>query len=338
MDPLTQGALGAALAQATPTRTKNIGIAGGLGFLSGMAADLDLLIRSSSDSLLILEYHRHFTHSLVFIPIGSLLVALAIHYLMRRRWQLTFFQTFACCTLGYATHALLDASTSYGTKLFWPFSDERVSWGFVPIIDPLFTVPLIAFCVVSILRQSRPLAWMAMFWVGIYLSMGAIQHNTALAMGNQIAASRGHSPIRIEVKPSFANILVWKIVYETSQHFYVDAVRVGMSERHFYGSSIPKLDLARDFPWLDARTQQAKDIQRFSNFSKGFVAVDPKTSNRIVDVRYSLVPNEIKSLWSIEVSPDAEPTAHAIYRTHRDDARQSSGKLWQMLFGGAATY
>ena len=47
MDPLTQGVLGAALPQAT-RRTAGVGLAGGLGFLSGMAADLDVLIRSAS--------------------------------------------------------------------------------------------------------------------------------------------------------------------------------------------------------------------------------------------------------------------------------------------------
>ena len=39
MDPLTQGALGAALPQATRNKTQ-IGIAGTLGFFAGMTADL----------------------------------------------------------------------------------------------------------------------------------------------------------------------------------------------------------------------------------------------------------------------------------------------------------
>lgn len=332
MDPLTQGTLGAALAQAAPTKTKNIGIAGGLGFLSGMAADLDILIRSPTDTLLIIEYHRHFTHALAFIPVGGLLMALVIHYLMRRHWRLTFYQTFVCCTLGYATHAILDAFTSYGTRLFWPFSDERIAWDFVSVIDPLFTLPLVALCAASVLLQKRRLAWAGMIWAGVYLSLGALQHNAALAMGHEVAASRGHSPLRLEVKPSFANILVWKIVYETDRDFHVDAARVGIKPQFFDGASIPKLDLARDFPWLDADTQQAKDIQRFSFFSQDFVAVDPKRPNRIVDIRYSLVPNEIKSLWSIEISKDAAPTAHAVYRTHRDDVSESADKLLQMLF------
>lgn len=331
MDPLTQGALGAALVQATPTRTKNLGVAGGLGFLSGMAADLDVLIRSSADPLLFLEYHRHFTHSLAFIPVGGLLCALAIQYVLGRRWQLTFLQTFVCCTLGYGTHALLDASTSYGTTLLWPFSDDRLSWSIVPIIDPLFTVPLVTLCVLAALRQTRAFAWAAMLWVAVYLSMGAVQHNAALSMAKQVAASRGHSPIRFEVKPSFANILLWKTVYETSEHFHVDAVRVGFAPRYFDGTVVPKFDLERDLPWLDVKSQQAKDIQRFSDFSKAFIAEDPEVSNRIIDVRYSFVPNEIGPLWSVEVSPTAELGAHAAYRTHRENPRESFDRLWKML-------
>ena len=70
MDPFTQGTLGAALPQATRHRA-DIGAAGALGFVSGMAADLDVLIRSSSDPLMFLEYHRQFTHSLIFIPVGG---------------------------------------------------------------------------------------------------------------------------------------------------------------------------------------------------------------------------------------------------------------------------
>ncbi|GAL32009.1 integral membrane protein [Vibrio maritimus] len=42
-------------------------VAGALGLLSGLAPDIDVLIRSSHDPLLFLEFHRQFTHSLLFI-------------------------------------------------------------------------------------------------------------------------------------------------------------------------------------------------------------------------------------------------------------------------------
>ena len=41
-------------------------------------------------------------------------------------------------TLGILTHGFLDACTSYGTSLFWPFSSTRVSWNVISIVDPFF--------------------------------------------------------------------------------------------------------------------------------------------------------------------------------------------------------
>ena len=333
MDPLTQGALGAALPQATRHKTQ-VGIAGALGFVAGMAADLDVLIRSDSDPLLFLEYHRQFTHSLVFIPVGGLICALALHWLVGRRWRPTFARTFLFCVLGYATHALLDTATSYGTMLFWPFSDARFSWSIVSIVDPLFTLPIVLLIVMAGLRRKPVLARLALAWAGLYLAVGALQHQAARTMADEIAASRGHTPLRLEVKPSFGNILVWKTIYETPDRFYVDAVRAGILPREIPGVSVPKLDPARDLPWLDPASQQARDIERFRWFSDGFVAKDPDHPNRVIDVRYSFLPNDVSALWSIELAPDAPPTAHVRYRTHREHARESLGKLWRMALDG----
>jgi inner membrane protein len=331
MDPLTQGALGAAVVQAAPTKTKNFGVSGVLGFLSGMAADLDSLIQSSNDPLIYLEYHRHFTHSLAFIPLGGLLCALVIQLTLGKRWQLSFPQTFMFCMLGYGTHALLDASTSYGTLLLWPFSDERMSWSFVPIVDPLFTVPLVALCVVAAFKKTRKAAWVALIWVGVYIAAGATQHAAAVSKGYDLAASRGHAPLRLQAKPSFANILVWKTIYESDGRFHVDAVRVGLEPVTFEGTSVPRLDIDRDLPWLEAGTQQAIDVERFRGFSKGFVALHPTVANRVIDVRYSFVPNEVSPLWSLELKPQASTTDHAAYLSHRDNPRESFSRLWQMI-------
>ena len=75
MDPLTQGLLGASAPMSVAKR-RDIATVAVLGFLSGMSPDLDVLIQSPSDPLLFLEFHRQFTHSFVFIPIGGLICAM----------------------------------------------------------------------------------------------------------------------------------------------------------------------------------------------------------------------------------------------------------------------
>jgi inner membrane protein len=138
--------------------------------------------------------------------------------------------------------------------------------------------------------------------------------------------------LRLEAKPSFANILVWKIVYETDDRFYVDAVRSTLSPRVFEGSSVQKLDIDRDMPWLDQGSQQALDIERFRWFSNGYIARDPLHANRVIDIRYSMIPNEVSPLWSIELDPQRERKAHAAYLVHRD-ADTAGSRMWSMISG-----
>lgn len=334
MDPLSQGVLGAALPQAS-ARRREAASAGLLGFLAGMAPDLDVLIRSSEDPLLFLEYHRQFTHSLLFIPVGGLLCALVLHGLIGRRRGFTFGRSLAFCTLGYATHALLDACTTYGTMLFWPFSDMRIAWNTVSIIDPLFTVPILSLVVLAGFRKQPVLARYALVWALAYLSLGLWQRNEARAVGELLAASRGHEPVRLEAKPSFGNILVWKVVYQTRSHFYVDAVRTGFSPRIYPGDSVPVLDPQRDLPWLQPGSRQATDLERFTWFSNGYVALDPHHADRVIDIRYSLLPNEIAPLWSIQLDRAAADSTHVDYITHREGGGRQGAALWAMVRGGA---
>ncbi|MGL6260189.1 metal-dependent hydrolase [Vibrio sp. WXL103] len=331
MDPVTQGVLGAALPQSVSNK-RHLVIAGVFGLLSGMAPDLDVFIRSSTDPLLYLEYHRQFTHSLLFIPIGSLICALVLHALIGKRYGLSFKQSWLFCALGYSTHALLDACTTYGTQLLWPLTNQRYAWNLVSVIDPMFTLPIILLLIGAIWRRNPWYARSAFFWALLYPTMGWVQKERAEAAGWQLAQQRQHQPIQLEAKPSFANILLWKVVYETEGQYHVDAVRAGISVKTYPGESIEKLDIDRDFPWLNPASQQARDIERFRWFSNGFVAQDPSNELRIIDVRYSIVPNQLKALWSIELSPAASMQSHVEYRTHRDANPEAREVFYQMLF------
>jgi inner membrane protein len=331
MDPLSQGVLGAALPSSI-SPPQHARIACLLGFLAGMAPDLDVFIRSSSDPLLFLEYHRQFTHSLIFVPVGGSICGLLLHQLFGRRQGLVLRQSILYCTLGYATHALLDACTTYGTQLFWPFSDARFAWNTVSVIDPLFTLPVLVLVALSVWRRKPVLARAALAWAIAYPTLGLIQRDRAETVGWEIAASRGHDPLTLKAKPSFANLILWKIVYEHDGKYYVDAVRVAGKPRVFSGTSVPKLDLERDFPWLDHDTQQARDVERFRWFSNGYLARDPDNPNRITDIRYSFLPNQIAGLWSIQLSPQARPDTHVSYEVSRDGGAQNLKQFGTMLF------
>ncbi|PWQ97746.1 metal-dependent hydrolase [Leucothrix pacifica] len=331
MDPVTQGAFGAVFAQ-TQGRSKDLAKAAVIGAIAGMAPDLDVLIRSDSDPLLALEFHRHFSHSLLFIPIGGLLCSLLLYPLLGKRWGLSFLQTYLWCVIGFGTHGLLDGCTSYGTQLLWPLSDHRFAWDIISIIDPLVSIPVLALIILAARRKARKYVYFALAWLAMYFGLSYTLHERAIEAGYQQAALRGHTPITMEAKPSFANIVVWKVIYQTEKDYYVDAVKVSFAEPVYWqGDSIPKLDLDRDFPWLDKQSQQAKDIERFRWFSGGYISQDKHKPDRVIDIRYSLLPQEINPLWGIDLTRDAAADKHIEYFTERGDSREAIGKLWKMI-------
>ena len=332
MDPITQGALGASLPQIASKKSQVL-IVGILGFLSAMTPDLDIFIRSPSDPLLFLEFHRQFTHSLIFIPIGGLICASIFYVLFVRYSNLTFKQTYLYCTLGYATHGLLDSCTSYGTQLFWPFTNYRFSWDTVSIIDPILTLPLLILVIVAAARKNPKFALIGFIWVICYQFIGIYQNHRASEIGWQIAAQYGHTPIRLNAKPTLGNIILWRVIYETDEGFYTHGIRIGLDKKVFPGKLIPKLDIKRDFPWLDENSQQAKDIKRFSWFSQGYLSVDPNNPVRIIDTRYSLLPNEARGLWSIWLNPNANAAQHVKYKMDREVTPAKRAKFFNMLFG-----
>lgn len=331
MDPLSQGVLGAA-APKSVAPPEHARLACLLGFLAGMAPDLDVFIRSPDDPLLFLEYHRQFTHALVFIPVGGFICGWLLHRLYAGRRGLSLRRSVLYCTMGYGTHALLDACTTYGTQLLWPFSDARFAWNTVSVIDPLFTLPILLLVGLAAWRRRAALARIALAWAIAYPALGAIQRDRAEAAGWELAASRGHEPVRLEAKPSFANLLLWKVVYETGDRYHVDAVRTGAGITVYPGDSVPRLDVARDFPWVVPGSQQAIDIERFRWFSNGYVAVEPGNPYRITDIRYSMVPNEIRGLWSIELSPGASNGDHVDYVVSRRADARAMSTFQSMLF------
>jgi inner membrane protein len=329
MDPISQGVLGAACSQSV-TPSKRIVPATIAGVVSGMAADVDVVISSRTDPLLFLEFHRHFTHSLVFIPFGALICAAALHWFLRDR--LRFRETFLACLVGYASHGLLDACTTYGTLLLWPFSNVRVAWNNVSVVDPLFTIPVGALVLLAVKRRRAVLGAAALAWAVFYLSVGYFQMLRAVDAGAQLAASRNHVPERARAMPSIANLWLWRHVYEYDGRLYVDAIRVFASTTYFEGSSLREPDVHRDFPWLQPDSTQAIDLARFSHFADGFLGIAESAPTRIVDVRYSALPNDVTGVWAIKLDPAAPPDQHVDFVTDRVTEPGQAQQLLRMLF------
>lgn len=328
MDILTQGLLGAVTAQAGARRSE-ARLAAGVGFVSGLLADADVLVQSAADPLLQLDYHRHFTHSLVFVPVGALVAALLLWPLLRRR--LAFPRLYLYALLGFALAGFLDLCTSYGTYWLWPLVDQRLALNIIAIVDPVFTLVLAAALATGLVRLSPVAARVGLVLAAGYLLLGALQHQRAAAVADALAAQRGHVTERAVVKPTLGNLVLWRSVYRAGGRFHVDAVRVGLGAARVYPGESAAVVEPGDVD-LPAGSVQANDVARFDRFSDGYLIRHPGRAHVLGDVRFAMLPTSARPLWGIELDP-AHPQRHADYNFYRDMSPAERRRFIAMLMG-----
>lgn len=328
MDILTQAVLGAAIAQ-TVARKDEKRRASWIGLFSGLLADADVLIQSVTDPLLVIEYHRHFTHSVFFIPFGAVIAALLLWPWFKRHF--VFRRLYVFCLAGYSLSGFIDACTSYGTYLFWPLYDQRIAFHIISIIDPVFTLVLLIAVIMSY-RKRAEYSRYGLAFAACYLLLGYVQLQRADAYMQQIAVGRGHSIERSVVKPTLGNLLLWRSIYLSHDRFYVDAIRLGLfsQNRLYAGGDIKQIIPQRDFGHLAPSSVLMNDIKRFTRFSNGYVIIQDDRPDILADIRYSNVPNSLNPLWGIEMDLQ-KPDQHARYILFRDLSEYKRQQFVAML-------
>lgn len=328
MDPLTQGLVGAAAAQAVFGR-KLGRPAAAIGLLGGMLADADVFLGSGDASGMHIVIHRHFTHSLAFIPIGALLAALP--FLMVKRYRDQWKDLIGATLVAYATHGLLDACTAYGTLLLWPFGDRRIAFDVISIIDPIFTGVLVIGVIWATVRASPIPARIAAALALTYIGLGFVQHHRAMSAQTALADARADVVLRSRVMPTLGNIVVWRSVYETNGRLHADAVRAGI----FSGTTVREggsVKLFRRHYHPTGRTA-AGDVALFEWFADGYTAFVPGHDNVVGDMRYSLDTAGFAPMWGIAIDPtqlDRPPTWVSVTG---DDRTHFLKRLWREVIG-----
>jgi inner membrane protein len=281
MDPLTHALTGAAVGWAVGRSRRALVV----GAVAGLLPDLDVLIRSESDPLLAIEHHRGFTHSFVFVPLGGFIAG------WRKNWKTGM--------LAYLTHPLLDAATTYGTQLFWPFTDTRVGLDVISIIDPLFTLMALVACIAAF-KERRRIVFGAMAMMMAWLCIGYVQRERATAAQMQLARSRGDTVRRAAVFPTFGNTIGWRSLYATGDVLRMDRIRAPwFREATFTTVATVPNEMRRDAP-------SVRDLQRLAWFADGWLARDPEDPSIIGDARYSLHDDRYKPVWGIRLTPQTQ--------------------------------
>ena len=183
-------------------------------------------------------------------------------------------------------------------------------------------------------KYCRPVsARVGLALAGVYLLLGVWQHQTALRSATELATKRGHEFERIIVKPTLANLVLWRSVYQSNDMFYVDAIRISPGPKRVYpGGSVPAFDLEREHLKLVKESVLSRDIVRFSKLANGYVVSDPGRDNVLIDIRYSMLPTSITPMWGIDLNV-MTTSQHAKFEVYRDRPNNALDLFLAMLLG-----
>ncbi len=256
----------------------------------GTLPDLDVFI-DFGDAVRNFTYHRGFSHSLFVLPGIAVLIWLAL-----RRWWAPVRAAPRPWLLGIGlalvTHPLLDAHTAYGTQLLWPLSVSPTSWATIFIIDPLYTLPLLAGVVAvggwaARIGAGRVLA-AALILSTAYLGWTWIGKTVVERHARHSLAAAGVDYTAIFSTPAPLNSLLWRVVVLTDDGYAegFDSLVIDEGDIAFsrYPSDTAALAAAADL-WA---------VQRLRWFADDFVRADVVDGRLVItDLRMGQEPQYV---------------------------------------------
>lgn len=276
MDSLSQAVLGAATFGVVMER--QIGKKALLiGAAAGTLPDLDVVARAFMDELDFMGVHRGISHSFFLTVLISPLLGYLFHRWFKakyalKKWIFAFF-------LAISTHILLDCCTTYGTKVWMPFSDALVAWNTVFVIDPAYTLPLLIVCLIVAFRKRfaqgniRILNW-GLAVSTLYLVWGFVSQSIARNEFEASLAAEGLAYNEITVIPTPFNTILWTATAKTDDGYYVGSYSLFDEREKVAFSYVPaQLELLNGY-------QDNERVKKVLHFANGYAIArqeDPET-------------------------------------------------------------
>lgn len=217
MDPVTHAAAGMLIGQVARGKFPQFKGIVPLAALAAWMPDIDNIVTFFGPEAY-MRYHRGYTHSLVGGAALAWLLALIVARFRRDAGKGGLFLLFFVCVL---SHLFLDCITSYGTSVFLPFSEMRVSFPAIFIIDPVYTLVLAGLAALSLrrpaARQSLAAAGLAFMlaWPALGYGVGKV----VAARAEALFAARNEAVGAVHVQPDAFSPLWWKIVAEQGDRY-----------------------------------------------------------------------------------------------------------------------
>ena len=147
--------------------------------IGSVIPDIDVIVRYTEIGQLNYQmWHRGITHSLVAIPIWAWLITWIAGHIFRTKDR----RIFRISLITVSTHIFTDCLNPWGTGLFEPFFDYRVTFGVISYIDRVMPILLIAGVLLTLLLRSRFQAHRISRWVWVAVILHVVIQSVMAGM------------------------------------------------------------------------------------------------------------------------------------------------------------
>jgi inner membrane protein len=328
MDSLTHIALGATIGVVVMRGRTAPWKAALVGAVCSTLPDLDVFL-NHGDPVSNVTMHRGDSHALFWLTLLSPAVALLAAAVFRdlaqyRRWWLTAW-------LALVSHPLLDAFTVYGTQIARPFTDFPYGVGSIFIIDPLYTLPLIAGVIVALsLRNTTGWCWAVGGLVVsiLYLGWGVLMQNHVTRLAQNALRAQGVETNRLLVTPTAFNSILWRIVAVTPDTYLEGFHSLLDRDRNIAFDSFPR------GTELEAAISGNRHVGLVARWTQGFYKLGDRNGRIVVtDLRMGQEPYYS---FNFVIGQRQNPTIATVTPTRfreQHDLRQGLPWLWRRMLG-----
>lgn len=225
MDPVTHAAVGVLIGHAAGDVTPGRRTAWAL---SALAPDLDA-VAGIAGRTAYYEFHRAAFHSLA----GGAILAVIAGTCLRRSGVTTFGRGAAIAGAAIASHLALDALTSFGTALWYPFSQAQVHGDLLFSIDAVVSTLLLASIALSRAgdRHARTWARAGLVALSLYAGLAAVARHAAGAVVSGEQAAGQLPPGAVAVLPQPPWIGTWAAFVSATGATWAGPVTLGNPSR-----------------------------------------------------------------------------------------------------------
>ncbi|SMO39965.1 inner membrane protein [Saccharicrinis carchari] len=285
MDLVTQTVLGAAVGEVVlGKKAGNKAILWGA--VGGLIPDLDVLVSPLYNTVDGLFVHRGFSHALLFSFLLAPPLGWLIHRIHREKESITVRQWAMLLFWAAFTHPLLDYFTTYGTGAFLPFSNYRVEFGTIGIVDIFYTLPFIfALFVIPFFKRSslfrRRLILSTVFVTSFYLLATVANKMHVNTVFKAAFAGQQINYDRFKTAPLPLSNFLWMGMAETDSGYYMALYSNFDSEKPKYFMYIPRNEKKL------REISGNEDLKKLIRFTKGYYHVDEdKNGLYLADLRF----------------------------------------------------